>query len=130
MSAAIHRPWNTAPTAPWAGLLLEEWSELLPDAAQQTGIAFHYPSPRAEAPQAVLLAVPPVDAATWSTAVLLDVVRETFELSRIRLLTPDALSTLSLLLPATSLSVNSAGDALSTPLWKQVATPLQVVAAI
>jgi hypothetical protein len=128
ISAAIHRPWKTAATAAWAGLLLEEWSELIPDATQQTGVAFHYPSPRAEAPQAVLLAVPPLDAATWSTPVLLDIVRETFELSRIRLLTPDALSTLSLLLPATSLSVNSAGDALSTRLWSQVATPLQVVA--
>jgi hypothetical protein len=98
--------------------LLAEWSELIPSPIQQTGIALNYPSPRAEAPQAVLLAVPPADAPTWSTDVLVDIVREAFELSRIRLLTPDYLSSYSLLLPATALSVNSGGDDLSTNLWR------------
>jgi hypothetical protein len=128
VSIAVHRPWNTAPTGNWAGLLLDEWSELIPASVQQTGVAFHYPSPRAEAPQAVLLAVPPVDAAKWSTQVLADIVRETFDLARIRLVTPDALGSLSLLLPATSLSVNSAGDALSTNLWRWAIAPIQVIA--
>ena len=129
VSVAVHRPANTAAAARWAGLLLAEWSELIPSAVQQTGIALNYPSPRAEAPQAVLLAVPPADAATWSTDVLVDIVREAFELSRIRLLTPDELSSYSLLLPATSLSVNSAGDELSTNLWKFVGEPIRWIAA-
>ena len=59
----------------------------------------------------------------------MDIVRETFELARIRLVTPSALGNLSLLLPATSLSVNSAGDTLSTNLWTAVIAPIQVVAA-
>jgi hypothetical protein len=118
VSIAIHRPWKTAASGNWAGLLLAEWSELIPSPIQQTGIALNYPSPRAEAPQAVLLAVPPADAPTWSTDVLVDIVREAFELSRIRLLTPDYLSSYSLLLPATALSVNSGGDDLSTNLWR------------
>jgi hypothetical protein len=129
VSITVHRPWKTSPTAKWAGLLLDEWSELIPSPVQQTAIAFHYPSPRAEAPQAVLVAIPPVAAATWSTQVLVDIVRETFELARIRLVTPAAPGNLSLLLPATSLSVNSAGDALSTNLWTAVIAPIQVVAA-
>ena len=129
VSIALHRPWKTLPTASWAGLLLEEWSELIPAPVQQTGLAFHYPSPRAEAPQAVLIAVPPVDSTEWSTQVLADIVRETFELARIRLVTPQALGTLSLVLPATSLSVNSAGDALSTNLWHSVVAPIQVAPA-
>jgi hypothetical protein len=128
VSIAVHRPWKTAPTKHWAGFLLDEWSELIPSPVQQTSIAFHYPSPRAETPQAVLLAVPPVAATTWSTEVLVDIVRETFELTRMRLITPAALGNLSLLLPATSLSVNSAGDELSTNLWSSVIAPIQVVA--
>jgi hypothetical protein len=129
VSITIHRPWKTAPTAKWAGLLLDEWSELIPSPVQQTALAFHYPSPRAEAPQAVLVAIPPVAAANWSTQVLVDIVRETFELARIRLVTPTALGNLSLLLPATSLSVNSAGDALSTNLWTATIAPIQVLPA-
>jgi hypothetical protein len=125
VSIAVNRPWKTAPARKWAGLLIEEWSELIPAAVQQTGIAFHYPAPRSEAPQAVLLAVPPTNAAAWSTAVLADVVRETFELARIRLLTPDLLSSFSQLLPATSLTVNSAGDGLSTNLWRLVIAQIQ-----
>jgi hypothetical protein len=129
VSITVHRPWEAAPAAKWAGLLLDEWSELIPSPIQQTALAFHYPSPRAEAPQAVLVAIPPVAAATWSTQVLVDIVRETFELARIRLVTPSALGNLSLLLPATSLSVNSAGDTLSTNLWTAAIAPIQVVAA-
>ncbi|MGC2305770.1 hypothetical protein, partial [Candidatus Binatus sp.] len=75
--------------------------------------------------QAVLLAVPPDDAAAWSTVVLVDIIREAFELSRMRLLTPDQLSSYSLLLPSTSLTVNSGGDDLSTNLWKFVGERIQ-----
>jgi hypothetical protein len=125
VSIALHRPWKTPPTQKWAGLLIEEWSELIPLPVQQTGLAFHYPAPRSEAPQAVLLAVPPADVPVWSTAVLADIVRETFELAQIRLLTPDLLSPFSTLLPATSLTVNSAADGLSTNLWKLTIAPIQ-----
>jgi hypothetical protein len=129
LSVVLHRPWKTAPSAGWAGLLFEEWSELIPSGVQQTGIAFNYPSPRAEAPQAVLVAVPPTNAASWSTSVLADVVRETFDLARLRLLTPDLLTSYSLLLPANALSVNTGTDTLSTNLWIAVIEPIQVVAA-
>jgi hypothetical protein len=129
LSVVLHRPWKTAPSAGWAGLLFEEWGELIPSGVQQTGIAFNYPSPRAEAPQAVLVAVPPANAAAWSTSVLADVVRETFDLARLRLLTPDLLTSYSLLLPATALSVNTGTDTLSTNLWIAVIEPIHVVAA-
>lgn len=129
LSAVLHRPWKTAPSAGWAGLLVEEWSELIPSDVQQTGIAFNYPSPRAEAPQALLVAVPPANAAAWSTSVLADVVRETFDLARLRLLTPDLLTSYASLLPATSLSVNTGADTLSTNLWIAVIEPIQLVAA-
>jgi hypothetical protein len=129
LSVVLHRPWKTAPSVGWAGLLIEEWSELIPSGLQQTGIAFNYPSPRAEAPQAILVAVPPAEATAWSTPALADVVRETFDLARLRLLTPDLLTSYSLLLPATALSVNTGTDTLSTNLWIAVIEPIQLVAA-
>jgi hypothetical protein len=56
-------------------------------------------------------------------------VRETFDLARLRLLTPDLLTAYSLLLPATALSVNTGTDTLSTNLWIAVIEPIHVVAA-
>ena len=44
VSIAVHRPSKTPPAQKWAGLLIEEWSELIPSPVQQTGIAFHYPA--------------------------------------------------------------------------------------
>ena len=38
------------------GLLLDEWTELVPSARETTGIAFHFDRPNAVAPQAMLLA--------------------------------------------------------------------------
>jgi hypothetical protein len=55
-------------------------------------------------------------------------VRETFDLARLRLLTPDLLTAYSLLLP-TALSVNTGTDTLSTNLWIAVIEPIHVVAA-
>jgi hypothetical protein len=37
-------------------LLLDEWTELIPNEREDAGVVFHYDSPGAEAPQAVLIA--------------------------------------------------------------------------
>ena len=47
-------------TQPLAGLLVDEWVEIVPSAQETTAIAFQYDPPDAFAPQAILLAVPPV----------------------------------------------------------------------
>jgi hypothetical protein len=116
--------------AAWAGLLVDEWTELVPAPTQQTGVALNFHAPRAEAPLALLLAVPPANAATWSSDVLTDLVRETFELVKLRSLTPELLASFASLLPATCLSVNTAGDALSTPLYASTIAPVQVAGPV
>ena len=45
------------PAQPLVGLVIDEWTELLPRASETTGIAFNYDAPNAEPPQALLLAV-------------------------------------------------------------------------
>ena len=42
------------------GLVLDEWTESVPAKQATTGVAFHFNRPNATAPQALLLAVPPV----------------------------------------------------------------------
>ena len=110
--AARPRPGRTsvllcrvaAPAAadPWAGLLLDEWTELIPMPTEQTGVAFHYDDPGAEAPQTVLVAVPPMlaEGRPWDLDSLLAIVNETLDLARIRGVDGELLGELGQLLPA------------------------------
>jgi hypothetical protein len=97
-------------TARWAGLLLDEWTELIPNREESTALAFHYDDPGAEAPQAILVAVPPDNAEHWTLETVLDVLRETLELARLRAVDGDLLAVLRQLLPATYLAANSRLD--------------------
>ena len=90
---------------PWAGLLLDHWTEIIPFPDEQTGVAFHYDDPGAEAPQTVLLAVPPVaEAEQWSLSWLTETLKETLEMARIRAVDGELLGALSQLLPAICLA--------------------------
>ena len=92
--------------AQWSGLLLDEWTELIPNREESTALAFHYDDPGAEAPQAVLIAVPPDNAETWSLDTVVAVLRETLELTKLRAVDTDLLGALSQILPATFLAAN------------------------
>lgn len=74
-----------------AGLLVDEWVEVVPNATETTGVAFHFDEPNARAPQAILLAVPPDDAPRWSVDVLERIVTETLDLARMRAVDLEAL---------------------------------------
>jgi hypothetical protein len=95
-----------AANAQWAGLLLDEWTELIPNREESTALAFHYDDPGAEAPQAVLIAVPPDNAENWSLDTVIAVLRETLELAKLRAVDGDLLGVLSQILPATFLAAN------------------------
>ena len=79
---------------PLAGLFVDEWVEVIPNARQVTGITFHYDQPNARAPQSILLAVapqlkPPDQMTGWDLSTVADIVNGTFELAKIRALAPD-----------------------------------------
>jgi hypothetical protein len=114
LSLIVHRPASAAPGAGWAGLIVDEWTETIPSATADTAISFRYPSPVAEPPQAVLLAVPPSTTATWDTETLIDTVRETLALAKIRAVDSSLLDGLRPFLPAIHLSGNTANDTVST----------------
>jgi hypothetical protein len=81
-------------SADQCGLLLDEWTELLPGEHETTGIAFHYDRPSSEPPQSWLLVVPPDPAGAWTFADLVDAVGETLDLARVRAVEPDQLDDL------------------------------------
>jgi hypothetical protein len=98
------------------GLIADEWTELVPRRNETSGIAFQYNPPDSAAPQAILLAVPPVVGEPWTVGNLNRVLLETLDMLRIRAVDPTALGDAAHYLPATYLAFNANGDAVSTDL--------------
>lgn len=82
-----------------AGLVIDAWSERVPAREQVGGVALHWQGPAAQAPQVILLAVPPEEAAHWSLAELQAAVTSAFTLARIRGVSSSQLEGLGHLLP-------------------------------
>jgi hypothetical protein len=99
---------------PLAGLLIDEWVEVVPSANETTGIALQYDQPNAAPPQTILLAVPPEVEVPWTVWSLQQVLLETLDLARIRAVDPDALDEIGHYLPALYFACNTAGHTVST----------------
>ena len=99
-------------TAPLCGIVADVWTEQVPglvavasretgyEPAEVTGLAFTVSAPEAYPPQAILLALAPDPSWGWSLDVLLDVVRETLEMAKIRAVDLGDLPRLGRVLPA------------------------------
>ena len=103
-SILMHRVAAPAATDRWAGLLLDQWTEFIPMKQEQTGIAFHYDDPGAEAPQTILVAVPRAPAKQWDLESLITTVHETLDLAKMRAVDGELLGELGQLLPAVYLA--------------------------
>ncbi|WP_063821679.1 LysM peptidoglycan-binding domain-containing protein [Nocardia pneumoniae] len=95
-----HTPFALPAGQPLAGLVFDEWVEILPGSdamagtktgsdpvpveSELTGLSFHFDRPDAKAPQAILLAVPPNRERGWTADGLAMVVRDTLELAKLR----------------------------------------------
>jgi hypothetical protein len=99
------------PTGTVAGLLVDEWVEVVPSPAETTSVAFHYEAPSSAAPQVLLLGVPPLGLETWTASAAIRTVEEALALARIRLVGMDDVPGLGQLLPAFLTSENPEGDA-------------------
>jgi len=97
------------PQASYSGLLLDEWVEVVPSKVANTGLSFHFDRPNSEAPQAVLLATPPVLAGAWQWQTLVDTLHETLDFAKLRAVEPTQLdqTVLGPLLPAILSSVTT-----------------------
>lgn len=88
------------------GLLLDEWTEVIPADTETTGLTFHFDKPNSEPPQTILLATPTQFTGEWTWSDLVATLHETLDLARIRAVEPKQLDNdpLSVFLPATILA--------------------------
>ncbi len=97
-------PQGFNPNGPLTGLLIDEWTETLPQKEEVSGIAFNFDQPNSAPPSAILLAVTPLEAGHWTWDNLASTVLDTFMRARLRAIEPDIIDTMggfSTLLPAT-----------------------------
>jgi hypothetical protein len=115
---------------PLVGLVVDEWTEVIPAATQVTGLSFHFDQPNSRAPQAILVAVPPTEDRVWNLDTLEAVLLETLDLADVRLADPAALAR-----AGSTATVPGAGHYLpalylaSSPADETVTTDLERVAA-
>lgn len=123
VSLVAHLPDGFAPEAPLAGLLVDEWAEVVPSATEATGVGFHFDAPAGRPPQAILVAVSPAGSidVPWDIEMLEATVLETLELAKLRAVDPEALrgnQTLAYLLPALYFALNLSDDTVSTDFYR------------
>jgi len=114
LSLVVQLPAALDTALPLAGLLVDEWVEVVPAATETTAITFQFNPPDACAPQTVLLAVPPVADAPWTVADLHRVLVETLDMAKLRAVDTEALGELAHYLPALFFAFNANDDAVST----------------
>ena len=70
------------------GLMIDDWTEVIPAKQETTGLTFHYDRPNAEAPQALLLVTPPAFIGSWQWQDIVDAVSETLDRAKSRAVEP------------------------------------------
>jgi hypothetical protein len=115
------------PTENWRGLLVDEWLELIPNKVEQTGVAFHYDTPGAEAPQTVLVAVRSGTGPAWDFNELVTTLQETLDLAKIRAVDTELLGDIRQLVPTAFLAYNPDGKTVSTSFVDRRVSPLDVI---
>ncbi|HKS10898.1 MAG TPA: hypothetical protein VJS13_15215 [Pyrinomonadaceae bacterium] len=114
VSIAVQSVSSVDAAQPLAGVLIDEWVEVIPSPTEITGVALQYDQPNAAPPQTILIAVPPEIGQPWTVWSLQQVLLETLDLARIRAVDSEALDEVGHYLPALYFAVNTLGDTVST----------------
>jgi hypothetical protein len=88
---------------PQAALMIDDWTESVPNKTETTGITVNYNQPNSEPPQCLLLAISPTLQGAWTWNNLVGIVNDTLNRAKQRAVEPDIIaekSGLSQLLPA------------------------------
>ncbi len=89
LSLVLELPSSTDPSSGQAGMILDEWVEIIPYKNVHTGVAMHYNEPNAEAPNTLIMAVTPEETGQWRWDDLMDTLNDTLSLARKRAVEPD-----------------------------------------
>src|SRR5207245_1810288 len=91
-SIVAHHAGEIDFTTPLAGLVIDQWSDVVPNDHETTGVSFHFDAPGARAPQTLLVAVPgDTRHRSWTAVLLAGAVRAAVALARPPALRVDAL---------------------------------------
>jgi hypothetical protein len=103
-------------TAHQCGLLLDEWTEVVPGVSRETGLTFDFDRPDNEAPQAILVVTPATGDGVWHWEDLVGALNETLDLVKKRALEPAQLESTpyASFLPATIMAVTLRGISITT----------------
>jgi hypothetical protein len=135
VSIVVHADAALDLTKPIAGVLIDEWVEVVPSSRETTAITFQHDAPDQRAPQVMLLAVPSSPGEPWTGAGLHRLLLDTLALAQVRSLDAEALDTavvnpiagaaaigeVAHYLPALHFAVNVDGDAIA-PDFKALST--------
>lgn len=88
-----------APDQPVAGIVIDEVIDKVPANTVNTGVALHFDAPNCEAPQTLLLALPP-EGESWNHELLLDTLSDCFSMAKMRPVDSDSMPDFNALLPA------------------------------
>lgn len=135
LSLVVHAEPTLDLAQPLAGVLVDEWVEVIPSARETTAIAFQHDAPDQRAPQVLLLAVPSTPGEPWTGAGLHRLLLDTLAQAQVRAVDAEALDTavlnpiggaqgvgeLAHFLPALHFAVNVDGDAIA-PDFKSLTT--------
>jgi hypothetical protein len=135
LSLVIHAEETLDLAQPLAGVLVDEWVEVVPSSGETTAITFQHDAPDQRAPQVMLLAVPASPGEAWTGAGLHRLLLDTLVQAQVRAIDPETLDLAVLnpfdgaeavgevahFLPALHFAVNVDGDAIS-PDFKSLTT--------
>jgi hypothetical protein len=130
LSLVVHADPTLNLAQPLAGVLVDEWVEVIPSARETTAIAFQHDAPDQRAPQVMLLAVPGSPGEPWTGSALHRLLLDTLAQAQVRAMDAEALDNAVLnpiagaqavgeiahFLPALHFGVNVDGDAISPDL--------------
>jgi len=97
------------PTKAQCGLLVDEWTEVIPNDKETTGMTFHYDRPNCEPPQSMLLVAPSEFTGKWKWDDVVNSLHDTLEMMKFRALEPDQVdqTNYAKFLPATVAAVTA-----------------------
>jgi hypothetical protein len=100
------------------GLMLDEWTEVVPGTNETAGLTFHYDRPNSEPAHAMLLVTPASVGESWQWLDVERAVPDTFALAKTRAAEPRDVSAtpLARLLPATLMAFTSSGISIGSQL--------------
>lgn len=114
ISLVLDLPNNYLTCELQSGIIVDEWSESIPEPEAITGLSFNYDQPNSEAPNTLLLAVTPEETGKWVWSDLMDTLDETLLMAKKRAIDPDIINENSALghaLPAIVAAVEAADTA-------------------